>query len=69
MPKTKAGTVRNRIFINDEWLFSHSFSDEMCRKDYDEKDMGGVRLPHTNREPASQIQRYMTLVKFVVKVA
>ncbi len=50
MPKTEAGTVRNRIFINDEWLFSHSFSDEMCRKDYDEKDMESVRLPHTNRE-------------------
>ena len=38
MPKTKAGTVRERVYLNDEWLFSHSFSDEMCKKDYDEKD-------------------------------
>ncbi len=42
--------LRERIYINDIWRFSHSWKDEMLLPDFDDSCMQSVRLPHTNRE-------------------
>ena len=48
MPKTMGNSIRKRIYINDDWLFIHGFSEDMRRSDYKENGMEKVRLPHTN---------------------
>ncbi len=42
--------MRERISINNKWLYSPSFSQEMIKNTYDERSMLEVRLPHTNAE-------------------
>lgn len=39
-----------RIFLNDSWKFSESYSETMKEVEYDDGDMTSVRLPHTVKE-------------------
>ncbi len=44
--------MREKIMINNGWLFSHEFDKAMTGNDYDEANMEKVRLPHNNKELA-----------------
>ncbi|MCM1261123.1 MAG: glycoside hydrolase family 2 protein [Butyrivibrio sp.] len=39
-----------RIFLNDDWKFTESYSDELLNDDYDDSGISSVRLPHTCKE-------------------
>ncbi|MDO5521193.1 MAG: glycoside hydrolase family 2 TIM barrel-domain containing protein [bacterium] len=40
----------NRIYLNEEWLFTKEFTKDMLNKEYDVTKLEAVRLPHTNVE-------------------
>ena len=47
-----------RIFLNDSWKFSESYSETMKEVEYDDGDMTSVRLPHTVKElPFTTVMR------------
>ncbi len=39
-----------RIYLNNDWKFSESFSEEMIKNDYNDASMADVRVPHTVKE-------------------
>ncbi|MCM1048973.1 MAG: glycoside hydrolase family 2 protein [Clostridiales bacterium] len=39
-----------RIFLNDDWKFTESYSDELLNASYDDSGLCSVRLPHTCKE-------------------
>ena len=39
-----------RVYLNNGWKFSESFTDEMIKADYNESMMTDVRVPHTVKE-------------------
>ena len=43
-------TMIQRIYLNDNWLFSEKFQDSMCNPEYPEEDLQSVRIPHTCKE-------------------
>ena len=42
--------MSERIYINNDWKFSETFTEDMIKKTYDESEMISVRLPHTCKE-------------------
>lgn len=42
--------VSERIYMNDNWLFTEQFQYEMNHKDFDDAKLEKVRIPHTFRE-------------------
>lgn len=41
---------RERIYLNEGWRFDEKYSEEMIKKDFDDRNMEKVRLPHACRE-------------------
>lgn len=41
---------RERIYLNEGWRFDEKYSEEMIKKEFDDRNMENVRLPHTCRE-------------------
>lgn len=42
--------MANRIYLNNNWLFSEKFDRKMLKKEYDDSQMQEVRIPHTCKE-------------------
>lgn len=42
--------MRNRLYLNNDWGYTESYSDAMLNADYDGSDLKSVRLPHTCKE-------------------
>ncbi|MBD5495929.1 MAG: glycoside hydrolase family 2 protein [Lachnospiraceae bacterium] len=42
--------MRNRIYLNNGWGYTESYSDTMLNADYDDSGLKSVRLPHTCKE-------------------
>ncbi|MDE7283427.1 MAG: glycoside hydrolase family 2 protein [Lachnospiraceae bacterium] len=42
--------MRNRIYLNNDWGYTESYSDAMLNADYDGSGLKSVRLPHTCKE-------------------
>jgi beta-galactosidase len=45
----KGESMKNQINLNDGWLYSSLFREEMVEKAYDDSTFEPVRIPHTNR--------------------
>ncbi|MBO5610469.1 MAG: glycoside hydrolase family 2 protein [Eubacterium sp.] len=39
-----------RVYLNNDWKFSESFTDELVKETYDTSDMEDVRIPHNVKE-------------------
>ena len=42
--------MRHRIYLNDDWLFTEQFEDNLLTPEYPENTLQTVRLPHTCKE-------------------
>lgn len=42
--------MREKIYINDDWLYAPMYREEMTKECYEDAAMEKVRIPHTNKE-------------------
>ena len=42
--------MSERIYLNNDWFFNDTFSDEMLKEDYNFSNNASVRIPHTVKE-------------------
>ena len=42
--------MNQRIYLNNDWLFTEQFQDEMLVPEYPEETLQSVRIPHTCKE-------------------